>query len=122
MVFTGIGRLKNYEVDFQLTEDATEFYHKGTQLPIHQRDATTARQKEYIATKIFEYVSDTEPIKYCSALLVIDEGKKIRLTGDCRKLNQFLKHYCIMPAPRVEDFREKMRCASYYLKTYMAKG
>ena len=27
-----------------------------------------------------------------------------------------------MPAPRVEDFREKMRCASYYLKTDMAKG
>ena len=122
-VFTGMGCLKGYEAELQLTDDAMEFYHKAVPVPIHLIDNATARLQEYIKTGLFEHVPPNEAILFCSRLLIIEEKKdKLRLVGDYRQLNKYLRRHVIMPTPRVEDFLSKMRGARYFFKTDMNKG
>ena len=122
-VFQGLGCLKDYVVDLQLTDNATEFFHKAAPVPVHLVEMATARLKEYIKLGLFEWVPNNEPILYCSSLLVIEEKKnKLRLCGDYRKLNSYIKRVVETPAPRVETFLERMRGAKYFLKTDMNKG
>ena len=122
-VFQGMGLLKNYEAELQLKDNAVEFYQKPKPVAIHLIDQVTARLQEYIKSGLFEHVPPNEPILFCSRLLIIEEkNSKLRLVGDYRQLNKYLRRHVIMPAPRVEDFISKMRGAKYFLKTDMNKG
>ena len=117
-VFQGMGLLKGYEAELQLTDDAVEFYQKPKPVAIHLIDQVTARLQEYIKSGLFEHVPPNEPILFCSRLLIIEEkNSKLRLVGDYRQLNKYLRRHVVMPAPRVEDFISKMRGAKYFLKT-----
>ena len=84
-VFNGMGLLKDYTVDFKLKKDI-EFFYRPPIVPIHLREKATERLLEYVRLGLFEFVPTGQPVKYCSALLVIDEGTKVRFTGDYRYL------------------------------------
>ena len=116
-VFIGLGKCKNYEVDLQLTEDAQPFFHRAAPVPLHLKDAASERIKTYVRTGIFVPVPPNVPLKYVSALLVIDKGNgKVRLVGNYCKLNTYLRRAAYVPAPRVEDFLDKMRGSRYFAK------
>ena len=123
VVFDGIGCLKHYEVELKLREDACGFYRRSNNVALHLLDLATERLREYITMKLFEWVPPHEPILYCSALMVIEEGKgKIRLVGDYRTLNKNLARVTEIPSPRVEDFMQKMANAKWFIRTDMRKG
>ena len=54
-VFQGMGLLRDYEVDFKLTEDI-EFFHRPSIVPIHLKDRATERLKECIDLGLFKMV------------------------------------------------------------------
>ena len=120
-VFTGMGLLRNYEVDFKLTQEV-EFFYRPPIVPIHLREKATERLLEFVRLGLFEFVPPGEPVKYSSALLVIDEGLKVRFTGDYRYLNQFIANTTVTPPQKLENYLEKMQGARWFLKTDLNKG
>ena len=114
-LFSGIGCLKDYEIDLQLSEDARPFYHRSAPVPIHLKDAATKRIKEFVKAGLYVPVSANAQLKYVSALLVLDKGKgKVRLVGNYVPLNKYLYRSSYVPAPRVENFLDTMRGSRYY--------
>ena len=120
-VFSGTALLRNYSVDFKLTKDI-EFFYRPPIVPIHLREKANERLLEYVRLGLFEFVPTGQPVKYSSALLVIDEGTKIRFTGDYRYLNQFIANTTVTPPLKLENYLEKMQGARWFLKTDLNKG
>ena len=108
--FSGMGLLKGYELDLQLTEEI-EFFYRPALVPVHLQDRASERLREYISQGLFEWVPQGEPVRYSSSLLVIEEGTKIRLVGDYRHVNKFIAKTSTTAPPHIETFLDKMRNA-----------
>ena len=80
-VFTGMGLLKNYEVNLELSSPI-EFFYRPALVPVHLKEKASKRLYEYIDKGLFEWVPEGSPVHYSSSLLVIEEGEKCRLVGD----------------------------------------
>ena len=116
-LFSGIGCLKNYEIDLKLADGVQPFYHRAAPVPIHLKEAATKRIKEFVEAGLYVPVPTNTPLKYVSALLVLDKGKgKVRLVGNYVPLNKYLYRSMYIPAPRVENFLDTMRGANYFAK------
>ena len=114
-LFSGIGCLKNYEIDLKLSDEVRPFYHRAAPVPIHLKDAATKRIKEFVAAGLYVPVPPNAQLKYVSALLVLDKGNgKVRLVGNYVPLNKFLYRSMYVPAPRVENFLDTMRGSKFY--------
>ena len=90
-VFSGMGLLKDYECELKLAEDTPEFFYRPSLVPVHLQDRATERLNEYVRLGLFEWVPQGTPIKYSSSLLVIEEKDKVRLLGDYRHVNKFIR-------------------------------
>ena len=71
---------------------------------------------------MFEWVPQGTPIKYSNSLLVIEEKDMVRLVGDYRHVNKFIRPTSTTISPRLESFLDKMLGAKFYIKTDMSKG
>ena len=120
-VFTGMGLLKNYEVNLELSSPI-EFFYRPALVPIHLKDQASKRLYEYIEKGLFEWVPEGSPVHYSSSLLVIEEGEKVRLVGDYRFLNKHIAKTATTPAPTLETFLEKLQNSRYFICTDMNKG
>ena len=120
-VFTGMGLLKDYEVNLELSSPI-EFFYRPALVPVHLKDKATERLKEYISKGLFTWVPEGSPVHYSSSLLVIEEKEKVRLVGDYRYLNQHIAKTATTPAPTLETFLEKLQNSRYFIATDMNKG
>ena len=103
-VFSGMGLLKDYEVELKLAEDTPEFFYRPSLVPVHLQDRATERLNEYIKLGLFELVPQGTPIKYLSSLLVIEEKDKVRLVGDYHYVNEFIRPTSTTVSPRLDTF------------------
>ena len=69
--------MKDYEVDLKLKEDI-EFFYRPSIVPIHLKERTTERLREYIRLGLFTMVPYGTPVKYSSSLLVVEESTKTK--------------------------------------------
>ena len=121
-VFSGMGLLKNYEVNFELSSPI-EFFHRPALVPVHLRSKATERLHEYIDLGLFEWVPEGMPVPYSSSLMVIEEKKdKVRLVGDYRFLNQHIAKTSTTPAPTLDSFLDKLQGSRYFISTDMKHG
>ena len=124
-VFHGIGCLKNYEADLQLSPDAKPFTQRAAPCPHHLRKLADQRLDEFVANNIFKEVPSDYPIKFCTRMLVLPKLNKpneVRIVGSFQQLNQYLDRTAYVPSTRIEDFMMKMNGAKYFIKTDMKLG
>ena len=123
------GCLKGYQADIKLTSSAEEFIHRAAPCPIHLQDAGSKRISEFEKNGIWEKLPPNHPIRFCSSVLMCEKPPKagskeirVRIVGNFKKINGFLKRNVIVPAPRVEEFMSKMSGCLYFGKTDLVDG
>ena len=109
----------------RLKSDAPEFYHRAISPPLHLIEAASKRIDEYVAAGIIEKVPPQKPIRYCSAMLIVEKPHKkgeVRLVGHFVRLNKYFDRLVIKPYEKVEDFMAKMNGCKVFGKTDLKDG
>ena len=123
--FTGIGCLKDYEVELKLNAEAKPFIHRAAPVPLHLIPLAKKRLKEFCDQGILEKLPEGKPIHYCTSMLVVPKpGNKheVRIVGAFGQLNKYLERSRYIPAPRIEDFLRISQGATMFIKLDLKSG
>ena len=139
-LFQGIGRIRdnknNKEIygQFHMKPEAIPVTQKPRPIPYYLKDPLKKWLEQGLEEEIFEKVPDTEPVTWCSPLVVQPkprfsqtpqeqlEPHMIRASVDLRVPNKYMERSRITQAPIVEDFIHKFHDCTIWTKLDLRQG
>ena len=99
-VYRGLGKLKGFQARLELSRFAKDFFHRAPPVALHLQDPGKTRVDELELRKIWERVNSNQPLRFCSALLVLPKQGRpndCRLVGNYTPLNEALERTSYVP-------------------------
>ena len=139
-VFQGIGKIfdvrnnEDFLVKFSMKADATPVAQKPRPVPYYLQEPLRKWLDECIKQDIFEKVDSSDPITWCSPLVVQPkpryknvsrdnlEPHMIRASVDFRVPNKYMERNRILQSPVVEDFTCKFQDCKVFSKMDLKQG
>ena len=125
-VFSGkVGKLKNYEVDLKLADNAVPLLQKAYTIPLHLEAITKKTLDRYVENDLMEWLTEkeySEPLSFTSPLVVVakpNSSDSVRTTVNFKYLNQYLKRHRVVEASKIEQHMTKLRGCKYFARLDM---
>lgn len=118
-IFTGLGKLKNTKVKFEIDENITPVAQQVRRIPFHLRQKVENKIEELLNLDIIEKVKGATP--WVSPIVAVPKGEDIRLTIDMRKPNMAIKPFKY-PIPTLEELLSKFNGCNFFSKVDLNNG
>ena len=113
-VFSGVGRLKNYQLKLHIDPQVTPVVQKMRRIPFSLKDKVTAKVNELLENDIIERVEG--PTTWISPVVVAPKPSgDIRLCVDMRRANEAIIRERL-PIPTVDEVLESLNGSTVFSK------
>ena len=119
-VFSGIGKLKNFQLKLHVNPDITPVQQPICRIPFHMRKKVEAELERFQRLDIIEPVTD--PISWVNAIVPVPKSNdRIRLCLDMQRANEpiICKHHII---PKVEHIVSELHGAKFFSRLDFREG
>ena len=111
-VFSGVGRLKNYQLELHIDPQVTPVVQKMRRIPFSLKDKVTAKVNELLENDIIERVE--RPTTWISPVVVAPKPLgDIRLCVDMRRANEAIVRERL-PIPTVDEVLESLNGSTVF--------
>ena len=119
-VFTGAGKLKNFELKLHINPDVTPIQQAIRQIPYHTRKKVSAELQRLQQLDITEPVKG--PTSWVNPIVVVPKPNgKIRMCLDMRRANEaIIRERRVIP--KVDDVLTELHGAKYFSKIDLREG
>ena len=119
-VFSGVGRLKNYQLKLHIDPQVTPVVQKMRRIPFSLKDKVTAKVNELLENDIIERVEG--PTTWISPVVVAPKPSgDIRLCVDMRRANEAIIRERL-PIPTVDEVLESLNGSTVFSKLDLRWG
>lgn len=121
-VFSGIGKLKNVEIDLHIDESIPPVAQRHRRIPFQQRKMVEKELDSLLASDVIERAEGPTP--WVSPIVVVPKPKRpgeVRICVDMRQANQAIlreRH----PSPTIDDIAERLNGAKVFSKIDLRSG
>ena len=113
-VFSGVGRLKNYQLKLHIDPQVTPVVQKMRRIPFSLKDKVTAKVNELLENDIIERVE--RPTTWISPVVVAPKPSgDLRLCVDMRRANEAIVRESL-PIPAVDEVLESLNGRTVFSK------
>ena len=118
-VFSGFGKLKNVEINFNINKDVKPVSQHLRRMPFHVRKKVERKIEELINLDIIEEVTEATP--WVSPVQAVPKGEDVRICVDMRQANRAIDrtHY---PVPTLEELLEEFNGHTVFSKLDLLHG
>ena len=118
-VFSGLGKLKNTEIQFNINKDVKPVSQHLRRMPFHVRKKVERKIQELIKLDIIEEVKEATP--WVSPVQAVPKGEDVRIVVDMRQANRAIErtHY---PVPTLEELLEEFNGHTVFSKLDFIHG
>ena len=118
-VFTGLGQLKNVEIQFDIDKSVTPVTQHLRRIPYHVRKKVSNKLKQMIEMDVIEPVSKST--NWVSPIVAVPKGNDIRLVIDMRQPNLAIKRK-YYPVPTLEELLNQFNNCCIFTKIDLNHG
>ena len=119
-VFSGVGRLKNYQLKLHIDPQVTPVVQKMRRIPFSPKDKVTAKVNELLENDIIERVEG--PTTWISPVVVAPKPSgDIRLCVDMRRANEAIIRERL-PIPTVDEVLESLNGSTVFYQLDLRWG
>ena len=115
-VFSGLGKLKNKQVELAIDETVTPVAQPQRRIPFHLRQKVKNELEKLEHDDIIEKIPDNTPTEWASPVVIVPkQNNNIRLCVDMRVANTAIKR-TRHPIPTLESVSMELNGASFFSK------
>ena len=115
-VFSGLGKLKNKQVELAIDETVTPVAQPQRSIPFHLRQKVENELEKLEHDDIIEKIPDNTPTEWVSPVVIVPkQNNNIRLCVDMRVANTAIKR-TRHPIPTLESVSMELNGASFFSK------